>query len=61
MEKTVKISLKLWAWGRLQWGHEIGFNTQESEEELACLKKDNPDVDFENLAKDVRSGKLKPL
>ncbi len=58
---TPKISLKLWTWGRMQWGHEIRSITQDAEEELAQLKIDNPDEDFRKLADDVKEGRLKPL
>jgi hypothetical protein len=43
-----------------QRGHDINFLTKEAEAELAQLKKDNPDVDFEQLAEDVIKGRLKP-
>lgn len=56
-----RISLTEWKWGMLQWLVEIDFATKEAEAELAQLKLDNPDVDFEKLAKDVRMGTLKPV
>ena len=55
-----RTNTKQWLWGRLQWGHEIEFITKEAEEELEQLKKDNPDIDFVQLAKDVRENRLKP-
>lgn len=49
-----------WIWGRLQWGHDIGFITEDAESELKQIKKDNPDVDFNKLAEEVKTGRLKP-
>ncbi len=57
---SVRYNTKQWIWGRLQWGHESKMITKEAEAELEQTKKDNPDVDFEQLAKDVRGDRLKP-
>ena len=57
---SVRYNTKQWTWGRLQWGHDIGAITKEAEEELAQLKEDNPDVDFDQLSEDVRLDRLKP-
>lgn len=48
-----------WHWGWLQWGHESkGFLTKAAEEDLKKIKEENPDIDFEKLAKEVREGAI---
>lgn len=57
---TVRYNTQHWIWGRLQWGHNIDFLTPEAEEELKRAKAEHPEIDFEELARDVKAGKLKP-
>ena len=57
----MKINLQEWEWGWLQWGHEGKMITKEAEEKLKRIKEENPHVDFEKLAEEVRTGKLKPV
>lgn len=57
---SVRYNTKQWSWGMSQWGYEMNFITKEARAELEQAKKDNPDVDFAQLAKDVRGDRLKP-
>lgn len=57
---SVRYNTKQWEWGWTQWGFEIQFITKEAIAELEQAKKDNPGVDFEQLAVEVRGGRLKP-
>lgn len=55
----MKIFNDKWNAGWLQWGHEINALTLEAEKKLQQLKNKYPDWYFEQLAQDVKDGKIK--
>jgi hypothetical protein len=56
----MEISYSLWQMGWLQWGFELNILTKKAQFELYDYKKENPELNFEELAEKVRTKKLLP-